>query len=143
MKKSLQKGITVASNEPMRETLLLLKASFEIMMREDRSQDAPFLKRLSKLWQGLLEHSIQLQTKGSFGKQFKALIKEIERYPEGEEHTLGYYLDEYAGQTWLPFPYMELIQKMHHQYELDPPSSCLTRWAQMIEEILNGLSDQV
>ncbi len=127
-----------ASLKPMKDTLLLLKASFETMMNEDRSQDAQFLKQLSKLWQETLEHSVKLQSQTPWAKQLKQFIKDIESFPENEEHTFGYYLDEFAGQAWLPFPYMELIQKLHHQHELDPPSSLLTRWTQMIEEILNS-----
>ena len=126
-----------AALEPARENLLLIKAAFEIMKREDRSQDALFLKRLSNLWQTALEHSIELQTKNLKAQQLKAFIKDIENYPENEGHTFGYYLDEYAGQKWLPFPYMELIQSLHHQYEIDPESSLLSRWTRMIEEILN------
>ncbi|MBM3184216.1 MAG: hypothetical protein FJZ64_02810 [Chlamydiae bacterium] len=143
MKYSLQKGISVVTEAPIRENLLQLKASFEIMMQEDRSQDAFFLKNLSRLWQAILEQLIHFQMKGQLGKKLKTLIKEIEKYPEHEEHTFGYYLDEFAGQRWLPFPYMELIQKMHHQHELDPSASPLTRWCQMIEDILRSISDQV
>jgi hypothetical protein len=138
IKQAIQRGISTAAAEPVREDLVMLKAAFEIMKLEDRSQDAPFLKNLSKLWLNVLEHSIRLQTKGSLGQQLKALIKNIESYPEKATHTFGYYLDEFAGQKWLPFPYMELIQEMHHLHSLDPGSSLLTRWTKMIEEILNS-----
>lgn len=137
LSQSVWKGMESGSLKSARETLLLIKSSFEMMMNEDRSQDAQFLKQLSKLWQEALEHSIELSQTG-WSKQLKRFIKDIESYPENEEHTFGYYLDEFAGQSWLPFPYMELIQKLHHQHELDPPSSLLTRWTRMIEEILNS-----
>lgn len=136
IKQSIRKGGGAATQEPARENLSLIKAAFETMMREDRSQDAQFLKQLSTLWQETLSHSIEL-VQMPWTKQLKRLIKDIESYPENEEHTFGYYLDEYAGQKWLPFPYMELIQTLHHQHELDPSSSLLTRWTRMIEEILN------
>jgi hypothetical protein len=135
--RSIRKGMESAALEPARENLLLIKAAFETMKREDRSQDAQFLKCLSNLWQTALEYSIELQTKNPKAQQLKAFIKDIENYPENEGHTFGYYLDEYAGQKWLPFPYMELIQRLHHQYEMDPESSLLSRWTRMIEEILN------
>lgn len=137
LRQSVWKGMESGSLKSARETLLLIKASFEIMMQEDRSQDAQFLKQLSKRWQEVLELSIEF-SQTAWSKQLKRFIKDIERYPENEEHTFGYYLDEFAGQSWLPFPYMELIQKLHHQHELDPPSSLLTRWTTMIEEILNS-----
>jgi len=131
--RAAQKGVRSAGTETARGTLLLMKAAFETMMREDRSQDAQFLKKLSHLWLEILEESIALQS-----KPLKRLIKDIESYPEDEEHTFGYYLDEFAGQNWLPFPYMELIKKLHRQHELDPASSLLTRWTRMIEELLNS-----
>lgn len=105
----------------------------ETMMREDRSQDSQFLKRLSGIWQEVLEGSLNIQS-----KSLKRLIRDVESFPEDEEHTFGYYLEEFAGQTWLPFPYMELIHNLHHHHELDPSSSLLTRWTGMIEEILNS-----
>lgn len=138
LKQSIGQRTSAISATPVRETLLLIKAALETMMREDRSQDAPFLKELSHLWQQLLEHSIKLQMGGPLTKKFKTLIKDIETYPNDEDHTFGYYLEEYAGQKWLPFPYMDLLYKLHHQHALDPSSSLLTRWTRMIQDILIG-----
>ena len=137
LKMSVQKRLGTAGLKPAREQLLLFKAAFETMMQEDRSQDALFLKRLSNLWQNILELSLE-QTNTPLYQPLKTFIKDVESYPKDETHTFGYYLDEYAGQKWLPFPYMELIHKLHHQHEMDPASSLLTRWTHMIEEILNS-----
>lgn len=138
VKQSVGKGLSSASESGMRESLLLFKAALETMMKEDRSQDAPFLKRVSQLWHKILEQRLNLRSSNPLGKQLSVLIKEIETHPENEEHTFGYYLDEYAGLEWLPFPYMELILKLHRQHEADPSSSLLARWAALIGEILNG-----
>lgn len=140
VKQSINKGLSVASETEVRETLLLFKAALETMMKEDRSQDAPFLKRVSQLWQKTLEQSLNLKASSPLGRQLRAFIKEIETYPENEEHTFGYYLDEYAGLQWLPFPYMELILKLHRQHEADPGSSLLARWAALIGEMLGLLN---
>jgi len=137
LKQTIQKGLSAAALEPAREPLLLMKAAFETMMAEDRSQDAQFLKRVSKLWLEILEQSVALHASNPWARKLKAFIRDIESYPENEEHTFGYYLDEFAGQRWIPFPYMELLKTLHHQHELDPPSSLLTRWVKMIDEILN------
>ncbi|HSX37857.1 MAG TPA: hypothetical protein VLE95_03395 [Chlamydiales bacterium] len=131
----IQKNLARGQEKPARETLYSIKASFEILMQEDRSQDAAFLSQLSDLWQSLLEHAIQTNT--PWAKGMIQLIKEIDSQPEEEEHTLGYYLEQCAGQKWLPFPYMDLIQKIHHDYRMSPSSSLLTRWVRMIEEILS------
>lgn len=132
----LKRGVVKAGAEPVREDLLLVKAALQTMMAEDRSQDSHFLKKLSLLWQKILEDAIDLHA-SPIGPKLKALIKDIETYPKEDEHTFGYYLEEYAGLKWLPFPYMDLIRKLHHQHMLDPPSSLLTRWALMIQEILH------
>jgi hypothetical protein len=137
VKGAIKKGLFGSLKEPIRNTLLLLKASFEMMMKEDVSQDTPFLQNLSELWQEALAESVELENSPTLSTSFKTLIRDIETHPEGEEHTFGYYLTEYAGQRWLPFPYMELIRKLHRQHSLDPASSLLTRWTALIEEILN------
>ncbi len=123
------KAVSVASREPLRENLLLLQKTFFKMMEEDKSQDVTFLNGLSIHW-------LQLLIAASKNIELMPLIKDIESHPEHEEHTFGYYLEEYAGQKWLPFPYMEMIQKLHHEHLLDPPSSDLTRWTKMIEDLL-------
>jgi hypothetical protein len=140
VKHSINRGLSAASEIEVRETLLLFKAALETMMQEDRSQDAPFLKRVSQIWQKTLEQSLSLKASSPLGKQLRAFIKEIETYPENEEHTFGYYLDEYVGLQWLPFPYMELILKLHRQHEADPGSSLLARWAALIGEMLGLLN---
>lgn len=136
LKQPAKNELITVSDDPARDNLLLFKAAMETMMREDRSQDSAFLKRLSNLWQQALEHGAELQTKSSLGKKLKAFIKDIESYPESEEHTFGYYLNEFAGQNWLPFPYIEMIQKLHREHVLAPSDSLLSKWAHMLHKIL-------
>jgi hypothetical protein len=132
LKGAAKQGLFSTLDEKARANLLLLKKSFELMMQLDMSQDVPFLRRLSKIWQNALEENLELDS-----LELRHLIRDIETHPEGEDHTFGYYLTEYAGQKWLPFPYMELIRELHRQHELDPASSLLTRWHSRLEEILN------
>lgn len=117
--------------------LLALKQLLEILKSEDRSQDVSFLNSLSEIWHQLLEDLPLLETGPLLPLPFRQFIKEMELYPEGQEHTLGYYLAEYAGQKWLPFPYMELIQQLHAQHQKEPTSSALTRWVGYINVLLN------
>lgn len=112
-----------------------LKASFQILQMEDRSQDTQFLLSLSSSWQELLEDLLQLNKDSGYDK-LKAFMNSIQTYPEASPHTFGYYLSEAAVQTWIPFPFMELVQKIHKEHELDPKTSSLTRWISSIDEII-------
>lgn len=124
------------SQEPKRETvenLLSFKACLETLKRENRSEDIHFLNHLSKLWEHLLEDTLKEQS-----PLFKKIIRSIQHYPPHETHTLGYYLSEYAGQKWIPFPYMELIQKLHSEHEKNPTDSALSEWSLLIDELLSN-----
>ncbi len=115
-----EKGIASKDETAIRENLVLLKAAFETMKMEDRSQDIEFLNRLSQLWQNVLEDALLLKRFSFLSKELKNLIDSIQHYPQKQQHSLGYYLAEYAGQKWLPFPFMELIQKIHTEHLQSP-----------------------
>jgi hypothetical protein len=119
----------------VRKNLLTVKAILQTLEREDRSQDAPFLNQLSTAWQKMLEHSLLFRVATPLAIRFKVLIKDIASYPEKQEHSLAYYLTEYAGHKWLPFPYMELVHQLHARHLRDPKSP-LARWISMIDEII-------
>lgn len=122
-----------------RENLLRLKEAFEILKKQDRSQDIQFLNDLSKIWQHVLEDCLRFNRDSSVAEQFKALVKKIQHYPPGQPHTFGYYLAEYAGQKWIPFPYMELVQKLHNDHEKNPTVSALVQWTVLIDELISLL----
>jgi hypothetical protein len=115
-----------------RKNILLLKASLEMLKTEDRSQDMQFLNQLSTLWRKCLEDAPRLKHLASFNE----LVKNIQHYPENQPHTFGYYLAEYADQKWIPFPYMELIAKIHSEHKKDPASSALTEWTGLLNDLL-------
>lgn len=120
------------------KNLLALKASLDTLKIEDRSQDVIFLNELSQSWNRSLEISLEFEEKVS--AIFKLFVKKINHYPENQHHTLGYYFTEYAGQKWVPFPYMELIQKIHREHELNPTGSALTEWTRLLDDTLRLLN---
>jgi hypothetical protein len=122
-----------------RKNLTALKAFFETLKKEDRSQDVDFLNDLSRTWNKTLSDSAHMGEAASH--KFKILTKKILHYPENQSHTFGYYLTEYAGQKWVPFPYMELVQKIHTEHEKNPPSSPLTEWSHLIDEVMRLLNE--
>ncbi len=135
-----ERGVSSDTEKEVRGNLLLLKAALEILKAEDRSQDVAFLNRLSELWHQALEDSNRFRRNSPFSIAFRTFLRDLQHYPPEQEHTLGYYLIEYAGQKWLPFPYMELIATLHREYELDPESSPLLRWTTLLDELTEILS---
>lgn len=122
--------------ERVKENLLQLKTFFEIMKREDRSQDVQFLNQLSKIWRQTLEDSLYSK------EDFKTLVDKIQHHSGDTSHTFGYYLAEYMDQKWLPFPYMELIAKIHSEHEKSPATSALTEWTQLIDKLVTLLQPE-
>lgn len=125
-------GEIVASPQ---ENLFRLKTAFEALKIEDRNQDVPFLNNLSDIWHRLLEDSLQYQRSDPVYVAFQNFLEDIQTYPPEEEHSFGYYLTEYTGQQWLPFPYMDLIHRIHSDYQNHPKSSALERWTRQLNEI--------
>jgi len=112
-----------------------LKEAFEAMKEEDKSQDVQFLNHLSTIWHHTLEHSLLFKRTDPFSEAFRIFLKKIQNYPEGQDHTLGYYLTEHTKGQWLPFPYMELIQELHEEHQRNPEESKLTLWTRELIEL--------
>jgi hypothetical protein len=121
-----------------KENLQSLKKCFEILKNEDRSEDVNFLNHLAKNWNQAVEDSFHFD-KETVSSKFRELVKKILHYPENQTHTFGYYLTEYAGQKWVPFPYMELIAKIHFEHKKNPLSSALTEWTLLLDEVLEAM----
>ena len=135
-----ERGLAISAESDVREHLILLKSSLDILKQEDHSQDSPFLNRLSMQWHQLLEDVLRFRRQTPLSIQMRAFIKELQHHPERHEHSLGYYLTEYAGQKWLPFPYMEMIQRLHAQHQKILDASILTRWTQELESMIQILN---
>jgi hypothetical protein len=133
-------GISDKSEKEVRDDLHLLKGSFESLKWEERSQDVEFLNGLSEIWHRALEDRMRFKQSAAFSAAFRAFVKKIQNYPEGQEHTLGFYLTEYTGEKWLPFPYMELIQRIHEEYQSDPAASALSFWILELEQLIAALN---
>jgi len=114
--------------------LAALQAALEILKTENRSEDVRFLNELSLIWSALMEDSLSFKQK-EVEEKFRLLVKKILHYPQNLPHSFGYYLTEYAGQKWVPFPYMELIQNLHREHEKNPAESALTEWTRLINDI--------
>ncbi len=114
------------------------KALLETLMKKDLSHDYQFAESLSKNWHIILDHAVDTTyTKSTphYLTELKKIITSIHSYPENDEHTLGYYLTEFAGETWLPFPFIHILYTLHEDALLNPSKSILTTWINQISII--------
>jgi hypothetical protein len=111
---------------------------------EDQSHNPNFTQKLSELWHNLLDdcNSLSLSTEASseIVTKVKFFISQVQNFPPGADHTLGYYFSEYAGKDWIPFPFMEMLQQLHEEFTASPVISVLSNWISLLNEIL-GISD--
>lgn len=131
----------VAKDDVLIKDLERLKLLFLQLAEKDVSENVHFASTLSDTWSSLTDHSDAIEegsmVSGIDPQKVRTLSKTIGKFPEGEEHTLGYYLKEHAGKDWLPFPYMELLKKLHRLHAVEPTHSPLQQWIEMLEEILS------
>ena len=128
------RGVPERVETEVREHLLAFRASFKTLRAEDRSQDVVFLNGLSTQWHFLLEDLLRFRRTSPFLTAFRGFVRELQSYPPDEQHTFGYYLSEYAGQSWLPFPYLSLIHRLHQE------GTVLDGWVVQIDNLVGLLS---
>ena len=89
-----------------------LRGIIEELKGGDQSSNAKFCQKFSQVWHTLyqeLKIASHSKWRGYVNTDIlKALITDMEHYPPNEEHKLGYYLGEYAGEKWLPIPFREI-----------------------------------
>ena len=139
LQNTLEKGLSAKEETEIRENLLCFKAALDILKAEDRGEDALFLNRLADFWHKMSEDSRRFKKNAPLAAQFIAFIQSIKDYPPHEEHTLGYYLTEHAGEKWIPFPYMELIHRLHTDHQNAPASSPLSIWSKQLDRMIEQL----
>ena len=122
--------------ESVLKDLKRIKKCFQTLMEEDKSQDVNFLSHLANVWLKFIDdyYVIKIHNKEFFQK-IHSFVNEVSHFPEGAEYSLGYYLSEFAGFKWIPFPYMEILKNLHEQYVDDSEGSILKKWSLLIENI--------
>jgi len=120
--------------------LSAFKRVLDELASEDKSHDPEFTQRLSLLWQNVYENCSGLELKATHLDNLAAEIlhftKDVDKYPPGEDFTLGYYLSEHAGQDWIPFPFMKLLSSLHEDFLTSPTTAQLGIWIRKLNEIL-------
>jgi hypothetical protein len=87
-------------------------AVFSELQYQDLSADWRYCEKLSKSWSEVLK-SVENATFPS--SSLNLLITQVNEHPEKGDHTLGYYLSQHAGEQWIPFPFMEILRKLHEE----------------------------
>jgi len=124
------------SLKKLNKDLLDFKDCLILLTEVDLSQNATFLKRLSQTWKDFIQNFEPVALKKHpLILHVKKLFDELHTYPSKESFSLGYYLSLYAGEDWIPFPYMEILKNLYLEYQNDPEKSSLNKWIQHIQEI--------
>ncbi|PWU15713.1 MAG: hypothetical protein C5B45_02090 [Chlamydiae bacterium] len=131
------------STKALKQDLLDLKQLFILLSIEDLSHQLEFIQKLSLLWHKIIEDcnpiSISLSKGTDFLKKIADFIQIINHFPAKEDHSLGYYLQEHVGEKWVPFPFMELLQELHTDYQRTQDKSYLADWIKILSLIIDEL----
>ena len=129
---STQKNLKILEND-----LSNIHKYFQELANKDLSQDITYLKKLSACWQSFFNNfiSVALNTHPII-LQIRSFFDQLHSYPDTQHFSLGYYLTEYAGEKWIPFPFMEMLSNLHKEYQADADSSHLYKWMREIEDII-------
>lgn len=111
---------------------------------EDQGYNPEFVQDLADAWHTLIEATNTFEWMVRKNAQeiakVKTFIEGVRNFPPGEEHSLGYYLTQFAGKDWLPFPFMDLLNSLHEAYQTDKAKSQLNSWISSLDEIIKGLA---
>ncbi|MCP5492417.1 MAG: RNA ligase family protein [Chlamydiales bacterium] len=66
------------------------------------------------------------------GSRFDAFLQAANAYPQGDAHSFAFYLANHVGDTWLPFPFLEILRKLHQGYVLRKKRSELQHLIRLI-----------
>jgi len=131
---------TLIDRQQILEDLFAFRKLLQILSQEDQSNNPEFTLQLSELWHNLLDdfNHVELLERKNPKKvaPFKKFLNKIKDFPPNQDHRLGYYLTEYVGKEWLPFPYMEILSKLHKSYQANPAQNTLQEWLALIDEIV-------
>lgn len=130
------------SEDALTADLQEFKAILQILLDVDQSENGPYCAQFSAAWHRLLQ-GVQVfsHTKRKALvdiEKLKALLTDINNYPPNEDHKLGFYLSEFAGETWLPVPFREILKRLFADHRVNQSHSTLMQWIELINEILQS-----
>ncbi|MEM8727285.1 MAG: hypothetical protein AAGE99_01020 [Chlamydiota bacterium] len=137
-----QGSAKVFSNNGLPGNLQQFKALLAVIQHSDQSKNSRFCQQLSEVWIHLVQDmqvsSISKRTQEIDLKSLTLIMTAIEHYPEDEQHKLGHYLSNYAGESWLPIPFRDILKGLHSNHLTDQKNGTLSQWIRMIEDLLHN-----
>lgn len=126
------------------DNILAFRKMLLVLSTKDESHNPEFTLKLTELWHNLLDDCNSLsytsQSSSELTTKINFFLAKIQNYPLGADHTLGYYFTEYAGREWIPFPFMELLQTLHEDFQANPTQSVLNDWIALLTDILGPIT---
>ena len=103
-----------------------LKDLLSKLTTSDQTDNPHYAQHLSEVWHILLDAPPKTP--------IESFIQVANNYPAGEMHSFGFYLSNYAGDQWLPFPFLEILKKLHQGYVLRKKNSELSHMLQLLSD---------
>ena len=129
------------------EHLKELKKILGKLAVQDLSSSSDYAIELSEKWGIILEDfdTIEILERKETEKAatFRRMIDAVKNFPPDSEHRFGYYLLQQAGKDWLPFPFIEILEKLHKDHLDDPKASTLATWLSLIDQVIESLKQGV
>jgi hypothetical protein len=141
------KSVFMFDQQKFIDDLLSFRNLLILLCNEDHSHDPHFLEQMSELWH-ILMHDCNpidpVERKNlAIPDKLNIFINTIASFPPGEDHSLGYYLSEHAGSEWIPFPFMNLLQKLHEEHQIQAEQSILSSWLILLNSILEEMNVKI
>jgi len=135
-----KKSIKSIDGTPLHKEILTIRSSLNSLKEKNLCQDLEFLNYFAFIWLKFLkDYDYYVLKNAEATKLIQKLVDEINIYPKNSEFSLGYYISEFAGYQWIPFPYMEMLQNLHLENTEDPENSHLSKWIEIIDKLLRIL----
>ena|SRR3990167_7501770 len=138
--KNDSENIDQYSQDYLVKSLKSLQELLQSLKKIDQSENSQFYQQLSEIWHELVDQveifaRTRIATHVDINK-VKTLITDISYYPLNEDHKLGYYLTQYAGESWLPIPLIQIIKNLRKDYLSHKKASVLEKWMELLREII-------
>lgn len=119
-----------------------MRDAFQHLSHKDVSADSHFATNLSNNWHTIVTLVAEEETRRTpspFLGFLKIFIQKLNNYPKNNNYSLGFYLTEYAGEEWLPLPFIDLLRKLHEEALINKAKSHLLDWSYILTDILDSL----
>lgn len=120
------------------------KETLNRLLEEDLSMDMRYLTELSQSWIHLHETTTQINIHGYVDdEQFKQILDgsnvftdKLKHFKASQEYPLAYYLQQQAGNDWVPFPFMNQLRALHEEAQQMTQESTLHNWIRDLDHLI-------